>query len=96
MSAQKTPKAEISELRAAIREHDRRYYLLDDPIVSDTEYDNIMARLKTLEEAHPECADADSPTRRVSGAVGSDFKAVRHAVAMLSLDNAYDEADILS
>jgi DNA ligase (NAD+) len=94
MSAKKTPKAEISELRAEIREHDRRYYLLDDPVVSDTEYDKLMARLKALEEAHPDLADPDSPTRRVSGGVGSDFKPVRHAAAMLSLDNGYEEADI--
>lgn len=94
MSAKKTPKAETSALRAEIREHDRRYYLLDNPVVSDTEYDKLMARLKTLEEANPELADPDSPTRRVSGGVGSDFKPVRHAAAMLSLDNAYEEADI--
>ena len=94
MSAKKTPKAEISALRAELREHDRRYYLLDNPVVSDTEYDKLMLRLKALEEAHPEHADPDSPTRRVSGGVGSDFKPVKHAVPMLSLDNAYEEADI--
>ena len=53
-----------------------------------------MARLKALEEAHPENAAADSPTQRVSGGVGSDFKPVKHALAMLSLDNAYEAADI--
>ncbi len=94
MVAKKTPKAEISALRAEIREHDRRYYLLDNPVVSDTEYDRLMARLKALEESNPAHADPDSPTRRVSGGVGSDFKTVRHAAAMLSLDNAYEEADI--
>lgn len=94
MSAKKTPKTEISELRAEILKHDRRYYLLDNPVVSDTEYDKLMARLKTLEEAHPEFADATSPTGSVGGGVGSDFKPVRHAAAMLSLDNAYEEADI--
>lgn len=95
MPAKKTnPKAEIEALRAEIREHDRRYYLLDNPVVSDTEYDKLMARLKALEEANPALADADSPTRRVSGGVGSDFKPVKHGVPMLSLDNAYEEADI--
>jgi len=53
-----------------------------------------MARLKELEAAHPEFDAPDSPTRRVGGAVGSDFKPVKHAVPMLSLDNAYEEADI--
>ena len=90
----KNPKAEISALSAEIREHDRRYYLLDAPTISDGEYDALMARLKELEAAHPELASSDSPTRRVSGGVGSDFAPVRHAVPMLSLDNAYEEADI--
>lgn len=94
MSAKKTPKAEVESLRAELREHDRRYYLLDNPTVSDTEYDRLMARLKALEESHPELADPDSPTRRVGGGVGSDFSPVKHAAAMLSLDNAYEEADI--
>jgi DNA ligase (NAD+) len=90
----KSPEAEISALRAEIREHDRRYYLLDAPTVSDTEYDRLMARLKELEAAHPDLASADSPTRRVSGGVGSDFAPVKHAVPMLSLDNAYEEAAV--
>jgi DNA ligase (NAD+) len=89
-----SPEAELSALRAEILEHDRRYYLLDAPTVSDTEYDRLMARLKELEAAHPELASAESPSRRVSGGVGSDFKPVKHAVPMLSLDNAYEEADI--
>jgi DNA ligase (NAD+) len=88
------PQAEIESLRAEIREHDTRYYLLDAPTVSDTEYDTLMARLKALEEAHPELASEDSPTRRVSGGVSTDFKPVKHAVAMLSLDNAYEEAEV--
>lgn len=92
----KRPEAEIAALSAEIREHDRRYYLLDDPVVSDTEYDRLMARLKELEAAHPDLAAADSPARRVSGGVGSDFAPVKHAVPMLSLDNAYEAADILA
>ncbi|MDE2142686.1 MAG: NAD-dependent DNA ligase LigA, partial [Elusimicrobia bacterium] len=90
----KTPDAEIAALSAEIREHDRRYYLLDNPTVSDTEYDRLLARLKELEAAHPDLAVPDSPSRRVSGGVGSDFAPVKHAVPMLSLDNAYEEADI--
>ena len=90
----KSPEAEVAALRAEILGHDRRYYLLDAPTVSDAEYDRLMARLKELEAAHPELASLDSPTRRVSGGVGSDFKPVRHAVPMLSLDNAYEESAI--
>jgi DNA ligase (NAD+) len=89
-----TPEAELDKLRAEIREHDRRYYLDDAPTVSDTEYDRLMARLKELEAAHPEFDAPDSPTKRVGGGVGTDFKPVKHAVPMLSLDNAYEEADI--
>jgi DNA ligase (NAD+) len=86
--------SELASLREQIREHDRRYYLLDNPTISDGEYDQLMARLKELEHAHPELKSLDSPTQRVSGGVGSDFKPVTHATAMLSLDNAYEENDI--
>ncbi len=89
-----SPAAEIAALRAELREHDRRYYLLDAPTVADAEYDRLMARLKALEEAHPELADPDSPSRRVSGGVSTDFKPVKHAAPMLSLDNAYEEAEV--
>ena len=95
MPTKRTPvKTEIDALCAEIREHDRRYYLSDAPTISDTEYDRLQTRLRTLEDAHPELARSDSPTRRVSGGVGSDFSPVRHAAAMLSLDNAYEEAAI--
>ncbi|MBI3288762.1 MAG: NAD-dependent DNA ligase LigA [Elusimicrobia bacterium] len=94
MPPPKTPKAEIEALREEIREHDRRYYLLDDPLIADAEYDALMSRLKALESSHPELISEDSPTQRVAGAVASEFKAVAHAAPMLSLDNAYAEADI--
>ena len=90
----KSPEAELESLRAEIREHDRRYYLLDAPTISDTEYDRLMARLKELEAAQPELVAPDSPTQRVGGGLASDFKPVKHAVPMLSLDNAYEEAGI--
>jgi DNA ligase (NAD+) len=90
----KSPEAELESLRAEIREHDRRYYLLDSPTISDTEYDRLMARLKEIEAAHPELVAPDSPSQRVGGGLASDFKPVKHAAPMLSLDNAYEEADI--
>ena len=90
----KSPESELAALRAEIRAHDRRYYLFDSPTVSDTEYDRLMARLKELEFAHPDLVVPDSPSRRVSGGLISDFKSVKHAEPMLSLDNAYEEADI--
>ena len=95
MTPKKTsPESEISVLRAEIREHDRRYYLLDAPVISDAEYDRLMSRLKALEAAHPNLVSPDSPTQRVGGGLASDFKPVRHAAPMLSLDNAYEEADV--
>jgi len=94
MSAKKTPKAEISALRAEIREHDRRYYDLSAPTISDAEYDALLSRLKALEDAHPELRTAESPTQKVGGSVSSSFAPVRHARPMLSLDNTYNEGEI--
>lgn len=85
---------EVRRLREAIREHDRRYYVLQDPTVSDEEYDRLFKRLAELEKAHPELASEDSPTRRVAGEATNAFKPVAHAVPMLSLDNSYDAEDI--
>ncbi|MCX5794459.1 MAG: NAD-dependent DNA ligase LigA [Elusimicrobia bacterium] len=93
MLPQKT-RAEIDRLRAEIREHDRRYYIEDSPVISDTEYDRLMRRLRSLEVQHPEAVTPDSPTQRVGGAAVSDFKPARHAAAMLSLDNVYAEEEL--
>jgi DNA ligase (NAD+) len=86
--------AEIERLRSELREHDRRYYVEDAPVISDTEYDGLMRRLRSLEEAHPDAVTPDSPTQRVGGAAVSDFKPARHAAAMLSLDNVYTEEEL--
>ena len=90
----KKTRAEIDRLRAEIRGHDRRYYAADNPVISDTEYDGLMRRLKELETEHPEAVTPDSPTQRVGRAAISDFAAVRHGAAMLSLDNVYTEEDL--
>ncbi len=89
----KTP-PEIERLRGEIRTHDRRYYLDDNPTISDTEYDKLMKRLQELEAAHPDAITPDSPTQRVGGGVSKSFASVKHAVPMLSLDNTYTEEDI--
>ena len=86
--------AEIERLRREIREHDRRYYVEDNPVISDTEYDRLMHRLEDLEDRHPDAILSDSPTRRVGGAAVSDFANVRHAAPMLSLDNVYNEEEL--
>ena len=82
-------KREIEELREKLRYHEYRYYVLDEPEISDTAYDRLMERLKELEAAHPELAAPDSPTVRVGGRPREGFQTVRHARPMLSLDNAF-------
>ncbi len=82
-------KHEIEELRDKIRHHDYRYYVLDDPEISDAGYDRLMNRLKELEAANPKLITPDSPTARVGGTPREGFQTVRHARPMLSLDNAF-------
>ena len=86
--------ARAAELRAQIAQHDYRYYVLDDPLVSDAEYDRLMQELRALEAAHPELIAPDSPTQRVAGQPSSAFGDVVHQVPMLSLDNAFTEEDL--
>jgi len=86
---------EIARLRAEIARHDHRYYVLDDPLISDREYDALMQRLKELESQHPELVAPDSPTQRVAGQPIKGFSQVRHAVPMLSLDNTYSADELL-
>lgn len=80
---------EIEELRRIIREHDYRYYVLNEPIISDYEYDQLMAKLIALENAHPELITPDSPTQRISGEPTKEFPTVVHEIPMLSLSNTY-------
>lgn len=81
----------VEQLREQLRYHNHRYYVLDDPAVSDAEYDALLRELRALEEAHPELITPDSPTRRVGAAPGEQFAKVQHRVPMLSLANAFDE-----
>jgi DNA ligase (NAD+) len=82
-------KKEVEGLREKLRHHEYRYYVLDDPEISDAAYDKLMERLKGLEATHPGLVTPDSPTVRVGGAPRDGFQTVRHARAMLSLDNAF-------
>lgn len=86
----------IVELRKIIQEHNYRYYGLDDPIISDAQYDDLFKELKQLEENHPEFQDKNSPTQRVGGAPQSHFKSVKHLRPMLSLDNAFFHTELES
>ncbi|MBO8126258.1 MAG: NAD-dependent DNA ligase LigA [Firmicutes bacterium] len=87
-------KKRIEELREEIRFHDYRYYVLDDPVISDAEYDSLMQELISLEEKFPQFVTEDSPTQRVGGAVSSDFATVNHPVPLLSLANAYSPEEL--
>src|SRR6202047_2249555 len=89
-----TKTASIDSLREEIRRHEYRYYVLDDPEISDAEFDRLMNELKKLEAAHPELITSDSPTQRVGGKPREGFVKVAHSVPMLSLDNAYSEEEL--
>jgi DNA ligase (NAD+) len=84
------------ELRRQLDHHNYRYYVLDDPEVSDAEYDRLMRELKALEEQHPELVTPDSPTQRVGATPVSELEEVVHAVPMLSLDNAFTDEDLIA
>ncbi len=81
-------------LREKIRHHEYRYYVLDDPEISDADFDLLMRELKKLEAEHPELITPDSPTQRVGGKPREGFVKVPHSVPMLSLDNAYNEEEL--
>lgn len=84
----------LEELRDRIRYHEERYYVLDDPEISDAEFDRLVTELQELEATHPELITPDSPTQRVAGRPVDRFETVEHAAAMLSLDNAYSEEEL--
>jgi DNA ligase (NAD+) len=88
------PAARALELRAQIARHDYRYYILDDPEISDAEYDRLLGELRALELAHPQLITPDSPTQRVSGAPSAAFAEARHGMPMLSLDNAFADTEV--
>ena len=85
---------EIERLRDEIRHHEYRYYVLDDPEISDAQFDRLVNQLKKLESEHPELITPDSPTQRVGGKPREGFVKVPHSIPMLSLDNAYSEEEL--
>lgn len=85
----------IENLRSVIRYHEWRYYALNDPVISDFEYDQLYKQLEALERQHPELITPDSPTQRVSSDLIEEINQVAHLTPMLSLDNSYDARDLL-
>ncbi len=88
------PAAQAESLRETIRHHEHQYYVLDQPEISDGEYDDLVRRLQRIEHDHPELITPDSPTQRVGGKTREGFQKVPHSSPMLSLDNAMDEAEL--
>lgn len=88
--------ARVAELCKEINYHLYRYHTLDDPIISDAEYDQLIKELRTLEEQHPELITPDSPTRRVGGEPLEGFAKVTHPIPMTSLGNAFDDNDMVN
>jgi DNA ligase (NAD+) len=84
----------VERLRESLRHHERQYYVLDAPQISDAEYDVLMRQLRELETQHPELLTPDSPTQRVGGKPREGFVKVAHSSPMLSLDNALDEGEL--
>ena len=90
-----TIEQQINTLRKELREHNYNYYVLDNPIISNYDFDIKLKALQVLEEKHPEFSDANSPTLRVGGEITKNFKTVVHEHRMYSLDNSYSKEDLL-
>src|SRR5438552_13554572 len=94
MAAPKDTEKKLDSVRNKIRHHEHLYYVLDQPEISDQDFDKLMQQLKNLESAHPELITPDSPTQRVGGKPREGFVKVRHSSPMLSLDNTYNEDEL--
>src|ERR1700722_17443809 len=88
-------KDRLEELREVLRFHEYRYAILNEPLISDFEYDTLYKALEKIEQDHPELVTPDSPTQRVASGVTKEFPTVQHLVPMLSLENSYNEEDLL-
>jgi DNA ligase (NAD+) len=94
MAESVAPGEQAAALRVQIEQHNHSYYVLDQPTVSDAEYDRLFRTLQALELAFPELLRPDSPTQRVGGAPLAAFNEVRHATPMLSLNNAFEQEEV--
>src|SRR5687768_3767008 len=88
------PRSRHAQLVREIESHDYRYYVLDDPSVTDAHYDVLMRELRALEKEHPELLSAESPTQRVAGEARPYVTKIRRQHRMMSLDNAYSKEDM--
>src|SRR3990167_9306692 len=88
-------KSQIETLREKLNHHNYRYYVLDDPEISDAEYDRLFRELQILEKENPQYIHSDSPTQRVGAMPLSAFQQITHAIPMLSLDNVFNHAELM-
>ncbi|MDR1809488.1 MAG: NAD-dependent DNA ligase LigA, partial [Prevotella sp.] len=88
------PELQIKKLRKALDEHNYNYYVLSNPVISDSEFDRLMKELTELEAQYPEYADPHSPTQRVGSDLNKSFNQVEHRYPMLSLSNTYSEGEV--
>lgn len=95
LSEKQSAKIDVAELRDVLRFHEYRYYILNDPLISDYEYDQLYKALEKTEADDPSLVTSDSPTQRVAKGLGNDFKKVQHLVPMLSLENSYNADDLI-
>src|SRR5690606_7802782 len=93
-TARDAARQRLEELRRLIEHHNYRYYVLDDPEITDAEYDQLMEELRELEAQYPEWVTPDSPTQRVGAPPAAGFTPVEHRIPLLSLDNAFDTEDL--
>ncbi len=96
MKSDKDLKAKVSALRHDIQEHNYRYYVEDNPLISDNHYDLLFRELVDLEKSNPKIVTSDSPTQRVGNIPSNNFEPVMHSKPMLSLNNAFDEKELVS
>ncbi|MDA3788170.1 MAG: NAD-dependent DNA ligase LigA, partial [Desulfobacula sp.] len=88
-------KKEARRLQKELTEHSYQYHVLDDPLISDSEYDDMLKKLIEIEEKFPQFSSPDSPTKRVGAPPLTGFKQALHSIPMLSLDNAFKDDDVL-
>jgi len=91
---QPAARSRLEQLRAELADHDYRYYVLDEPVIADVQYDALMRELQAIEAEHPEWIRSDSPSQRVGGKARSELGEISHAVPMLSLANAFDAEEV--
>ncbi|MBL8321698.1 MAG: NAD-dependent DNA ligase LigA, partial [Acinetobacter sp.] len=96
MTQQNTVVAQMRQLIQILAKHNHAYYVMDQPTISDSEYDQLFHQLKALEEQHPDSVQPDTPTRTVGGKALSKFESVTHAVPMLSLGNVFNQEELFA